>query len=148
MPRSGRWHAARTDRNWLEKAQQPGPRMGSSSANLKLTFHLDHSAGADQAERRARVGARTPRSERCRQCVSYRFQLRYFSHKLLSSLYPPNTILLRRNRFSVMDKGHTEAWDVNGPIPADHRRPTNEIDRYWVFGDEHFLCITSVDHAG
>src|SRR5262249_15786631 len=45
------WHAARTDRNWLEKGQQAGPRMGSSSANLKLTFHLDHSAGAGQAGR-------------------------------------------------------------------------------------------------
>jgi hypothetical protein len=31
----------------LEKAQQLGPRMGSSPQNLKLTFHLDHSAGAD-----------------------------------------------------------------------------------------------------
>jgi hypothetical protein len=40
---------ARTDRNWLEKGQQAGPRMGSSSASLKLTFHLDHSVGANQA---------------------------------------------------------------------------------------------------
>src|SRR5262245_56531997 len=39
---------ARADRNWLEKAQQPGPRMGSSPASLKLTFHLDHSVGANQ----------------------------------------------------------------------------------------------------
>src|SRR5262245_26064807 len=27
----GQWHAARTDPNWLEKGQQAGPRMGSSS---------------------------------------------------------------------------------------------------------------------
>src|SRR5262249_56696139 len=38
---------ARADRNWLEKAQQPGPRMGSSPASLKLTFHLDHPVGAN-----------------------------------------------------------------------------------------------------
>src|SRR5262249_62149994 len=44
------WHAARTDRNWLEKGQQAGPRMGSGSTNLKLTFHLDHSAGAGQLQ--------------------------------------------------------------------------------------------------
>src|SRR5262249_52171620 len=32
------------------------------------------------------------------------------------SLYPANTILLRKGKFSVRDKGHTEAWDVKGPI--------------------------------
>jgi hypothetical protein len=30
----GQWHAARTDQNWLEKGQQVGPRMGSSSGHL------------------------------------------------------------------------------------------------------------------
>src|SRR6516165_6563625 len=44
----GQWHAARSDRNWLEKDQRAGPRMGSSSANLKLTFHPDRSVGANQ----------------------------------------------------------------------------------------------------
>jgi len=39
-----------------------------------------------------------------------------FSRKLLSSLYPANTVLLRKGRFSVRDKGHTEAWEVNGPV--------------------------------
>src|SRR5215831_12169239 len=36
----GQWHTARVDRNWLEKAQQPGPRMGSSpeGSRLKLTL--------------------------------------------------------------------------------------------------------------
>jgi glycosyltransferase involved in cell wall biosynthesis len=49
---------------------------------------------------------------------AYRLSFDYaiFSHKLLSSLYPPNTLLLRRGRFSVQDRGHTEAWDVNGPV--------------------------------
>jgi glycosyltransferase involved in cell wall biosynthesis len=44
------------------------------------------------------------------------FDYAIFSHKLLSSLYPPNTILLRRDCFSVWDKWHTEAWEVKGPI--------------------------------
>jgi glycosyltransferase involved in cell wall biosynthesis len=49
---------------------------------------------------------------------AYRVSFDYaiFSHKLLSSLYPANTLLLRRGRFSVRDKGHTEAWDVDGPV--------------------------------
>lgn len=44
------------------------------------------------------------------------FDYAIFSNKLLSSLYPPNTILLRKGRFSVRDKGHTEAWTVEGPV--------------------------------
>jgi glycosyltransferase involved in cell wall biosynthesis len=44
------------------------------------------------------------------------FDYAIFSHRLLSSLYPANTILLRRDRFSVGDKGHTEVWSVNGPV--------------------------------
>jgi hypothetical protein len=41
----GQWHTARADRNWLEKAQQPGPKDGEQSSQLKLTFHLGHLAG-------------------------------------------------------------------------------------------------------
>jgi glycosyltransferase involved in cell wall biosynthesis len=44
------------------------------------------------------------------------FDYAVFSRRLLSSLYPPNTILLRRGCFSVSDKGHTEVWEVNGPV--------------------------------
>ena len=49
---------------------------------------------------------------------AYRIAFDYavFGRKLLSSLYPPNTILLRKDRFSVSDKGHTEAWTVQGPV--------------------------------
>jgi glycosyltransferase involved in cell wall biosynthesis len=44
------------------------------------------------------------------------FDYAIFAHKLMSSFYPPNTILLRRGHFSVWDKGHTEAWSVAGPL--------------------------------
>jgi glycosyltransferase involved in cell wall biosynthesis len=70
------------------------------------------------------------------------FDYAIFSHKLLSSLYPPNTILLRRNRFLVWDKGHTEAWDVNGPtatlsarIIHDDWKPT----RQWLTGQVRYM---------
>jgi glycosyltransferase involved in cell wall biosynthesis len=46
------------------------------------------------------------------------FDYAIFSRKLISSLYPTNTILLRKGQFSVSDKGHTEKWHVNGPIAA------------------------------
>jgi glycosyltransferase involved in cell wall biosynthesis len=44
------------------------------------------------------------------------FDYAVFSHHLLSSLYPPNTILLRKGCFAVSDKGHTEFWQVTGPV--------------------------------
>jgi glycosyltransferase involved in cell wall biosynthesis len=44
------------------------------------------------------------------------FDYAIYSRKLWSSLYPANTVLLRRGQFSVQDKGHTEVWTVNGPI--------------------------------
>ena len=47
-------------------------------------------------------------------CIAFDYAI--FSRKLLSSLYPSNTILLRKGRFSVWDNGHTEAWSINGPI--------------------------------
>jgi glycosyltransferase involved in cell wall biosynthesis len=44
------------------------------------------------------------------------FDYAVFSTKLRASLYPPNTILLRRGCFTVWDNGHTEAWTVDGPV--------------------------------
>jgi glycosyltransferase involved in cell wall biosynthesis len=46
------------------------------------------------------------------------FDYAIFSRRLRSSLYPPNTILLRRGQFEVWDNGHTESWAVQGPIKA------------------------------
>jgi glycosyltransferase involved in cell wall biosynthesis len=49
---------------------------------------------------------------------AYRIAFDYaiYGRKLVTSLYPPNTILLRKGRFSVWDRGHTEAWTVQGPV--------------------------------
>jgi glycosyltransferase involved in cell wall biosynthesis len=70
------------------------------------------------------------------------FDYAVFSHKLLSSLYPANTILLRKARFSVRDKGHTEAWDVNGPVVTlgariihDDWKPTGQ----WLIGQARYM---------
>ena len=70
------------------------------------------------------------------------FDYAIFSHKLRSSLYPANTILLRKCHFTVWDKGHTEAWEVNGPIAAlsghvvhDDWKPTGQ----WVVGQTRYM---------
>src|SRR5262245_23601525 len=44
------------------------------------------------------------------------FDYAIFGQRLNSSLYPSNTLLLRKNKFLVRDKGHTEAWTVQGPV--------------------------------
>lgn len=49
---------------------------------------------------------------------AYRIPFRYaiYSRPLRASLYPPNTLLLRRGHFEVWDDGHTERWKVSGPV--------------------------------
>lgn len=44
------------------------------------------------------------------------FDYAVFSRRLVASLYPANTVLLRRGRFTVRDNGHTEAWVVAGAV--------------------------------
>jgi glycosyltransferase involved in cell wall biosynthesis len=64
----------------------------------------------------AEIAALDPNAPVSAYRVSFDYAI--FSHKLLSSFYPPNTVLLRMGCFSVRDKGHTEAWDVNGTVAA------------------------------
>jgi glycosyltransferase involved in cell wall biosynthesis len=75
---------------------------------------------------------------------AYRIHFDYaiFSHKILSSLYPANTILLRKGKFSVWDKGHTEAWDVKGSVATlnsrvihDDWKPTAQ----WLIGQTRYM---------
>jgi len=75
---------------------------------------------------------------------AYRITFDYaiFGRKLISALYPPNTILLRQGRFSVWDKGHTEAWTVQGPIKAlkariihDDRKSTEQ----WMMSQSRYM---------
>jgi glycosyltransferase involved in cell wall biosynthesis len=71
-----------------------------------------------------------------------RFDYAIFSHKLFSSLYPANIILLRKGNFSVWDRGHTEVWHVKGAIATlsgrvihDDWKPTGR----WLIGQTHYM---------
>src|SRR5438552_5326522 len=66
------------------------------------------------------------RPEKAVAAFRIRFRYAIFSRALVSSLYPPNTILLRKGRFSVYDRGHTEAWDVNGEVVTLNARITHD----------------------
>jgi glycosyltransferase involved in cell wall biosynthesis len=49
---------------------------------------------------------------------AYRVEFDYaiYGHRIRTSLYPANTILLRKGRFKIIDQGHTERWLVEGKI--------------------------------
>jgi glycosyltransferase involved in cell wall biosynthesis len=77
---------------------------------------------------------------------AYRVDFAYavFSQNLRGSLYPPNTLLLRRGCFSVRNRGHTEVWEVRGAIAAlngrvihDDWKPT----RQWVEGQARYMQL-------
>lgn len=70
------------------------------------------------------------------------FDYAIFSRKLVASLYPPNTVLLRKGCFSIRDRGHTEAWEVQGltvtlkaHIIHDDWKPTGQ----WLVGQARYM---------
>jgi glycosyltransferase involved in cell wall biosynthesis len=73
-----------------------------------------------------------------------RFEYAIFSRKLMSSLYPANTILLRKGTFRVWDKGHTDAWSVTGPVAMLSNRITHD-DRKplgaWLVGQSRYMQL-------
>ena len=88
----------------------------------------------------AEVAALNPNAPFSAYRISFDYAI--FSHKLRCSLYPANTVLLRRGSFSVRDKGHTESWDVNGPVATlnaaishDDWKPTER----WLIGQARYM---------
>ena len=57
---------------------------------------------------------------------SIAFDYAVYSKKLASTLYPPNTILLRRGAFAIRNAGHTERWDVAGPVAVLRTRMVHD----------------------
>jgi glycosyltransferase involved in cell wall biosynthesis len=73
-------------------------------------------------------------------CIGFDYAI--FSQKIRSSLYPANTILLRKHKFCVRERGHTEAWDVTGTIGTlssrilhDDWKPTCQ----WLIGQTRYM---------
>jgi len=49
---------------------------------------------------------------------AYRISFAYaiYGRVLRASLYPPNTVLCRKDRVRIVDGGHTERWEVDGAV--------------------------------
>lgn len=84
---------------------------------------------------------------------AYRIAFDYviFSRRLRSSMYPANTILLRRGKFRVQENGHTESWIVDGPIATlrgriqhDDRKGTD----FWLNAQSRYMKRELVKIAG
>jgi glycosyltransferase involved in cell wall biosynthesis len=75
---------------------------------------------------------------------AYRIAFDYvvFSRKLRSSLYPPNTILMRRDKFTVQDNGHTELWAVEGRIENLHAHILHDDRKtttFWLDAQSRYM---------
>lgn len=76
--------------------------------------------------------------------AGYRIAFDYaiFGHPLRASLYPPNTVLLRRGAFTVLDNGHTEAWAVDGPVlPLRGRilHDDRKTSGFWLVAQSRYM---------
>lgn len=72
------------------------------------------------------------------------FDFAIFSNKLRSSLYPANTILLRKGYFSVRDRGHTEAWEIDGPVASLRSRILHDDWKdtgHWLNGQGRYMKL-------
>jgi glycosyltransferase involved in cell wall biosynthesis len=83
---------------------------------------------------------------------AYRIDFDYavFSKTLISSLYPPNTILLRQGYFSVLDNGHTEAWQVEGRVGNMTSRVVHDdwkpVER-WLLSQARYMRLETAKIA-
>ena len=70
------------------------------------------------------------------------FDYAIFSKKLISSLYPPNTILLKKDCFTLWDNGHTEAWKINGVVGVLKSRVVHDDWKsveHWLKAQAHYM---------
>ena len=75
---------------------------------------------------------------------AYRISFVYaiYSRLLRASLYPANTILLRRSHFVILDDGHTERWKVSGPIGTMKASVVHDDWKsmdYWIVSQAKYM---------
>jgi glycosyltransferase involved in cell wall biosynthesis len=75
---------------------------------------------------------------------AYRISFLYaiYSRPLRASLYPANTVLLRRGHFVVWDNGHTERWKVTGPVGTMRARIVHDDWKsmdHWLISQAKYM---------
>lgn len=86
---------------------------GATDIKTPWIFRLDadYQLSPELVDEISRLNPRGPEN-----AFRIHFDYAIFSKKLVGSLYPPNTVLLRRGKFSIQDAGHTESWQVEDPV--------------------------------
>lgn len=75
---------------------------------------------------------------------AYRVSFEYAIHSQLlrASLYPTNTVVLRRGHFVIWDDGHTERWKVTGPVGVMRARIVHDdwksVD-HWLISQSRYM---------
>ena len=116
-------------------------RYATEQTNIETEWLLRLDADYQMS---AALVAELARLEPVTAVSAYRVAFDYavFSRKLVSSLYPPKAILLRRGRFSVSDKGHADVWDVRGDVVTLKGRITHDDHKpisQWLIGEGRCL---------
>ena len=121
--------------------------LDQMSTNWVLSLDADYELSAELSEE---IQNLTP-SEEVGGYVA-RFQFRVFGHRLRASVYPPRTVLFRRDRARYEDDGHTQLLrcagvvrTLGGLIFHDDRKPLSRWvqsqDRYMVIEAGHLLSL-------
>lgn len=85
-----------------------------------------------------------------------RFRFRVFGRPLRASVYPPRTVLFRRDRARYREDGHTQLLATDGPVRSlanviyhDDRKPLSRWlqsqDRYMFIEAPHLLAASAPD---
>ena len=78
--------------------------------------------------------------------AAYRIRFDYAIHgrKLKTSLYPPNTVLFRKDQMKVHDRRHTEAWEALGKIKDLKRRIIHDDRKplgHWLASQHRYMAL-------
>ncbi len=112
-----------------------------------LSLDADYELSSELA---AEIGTLQPTGEIA--SYSAAFQFRIFDHPLRTSVYPPRTVLFRRDRARYRSDGHTQLLEINGPVLPlrgkiyhDDRKPLSRWiqsqDRYASIEARHLLSM-------
>lgn len=84
----------------------------------------------------------TPAEKTCAYRIDFDYAV--FSRTLRASIYPSNTVLLRRGFFTVEPKGHTEVWSVHGNVETLRGRIVHDDwkpVRNWINSQGRYMAL-------
>jgi glycosyltransferase involved in cell wall biosynthesis len=104
-----------------------------------LSLDADYVIGPELAEE---IRNLEPPNEVAGYAAVFRYLVH--GHSLRTSIYPPRTVLFRKDRARYQDDGHTQLLQVKGPVPfllgkidLDDRKPLSR----WIVSQDRYMLI-------